>query len=198
MLIKKLLRGRPTAIRCLATGWLIVFLATLTLAIYGFLARFIPSDRFLDLVTVPAWIAATLIFAVGVLFYPHPTTDSSRVRDKIRQWTTILVCAIVLPYILWCGLIVGAPAVAHSFAPTSDAKRSFSVKARAPRYRGRRSRLSCRGKLYLQSNVRLLPVKACGIPEGEWRHAKADDEIRLEGESSWFGLKYSMARLIRD
>ena len=198
MLIKRLLRGRPTAIRCLATGWLIALLATLALTIYGFLARFIPSDRYLELFNVPSWIAATLIFAVGVLFYPLTTTESPRVRDKIRQWTTVLVCAIVLPYALWCGLIVGAPALAHNFAPTSDAIRSLSVQVRAPRYGRRFSRLSCPGKLYLQSNVRLLPVKACGIPEGEWRLAKADDEISLEGESSWFGLKYSMARLIRD
>lgn len=195
MLINRLLRGRPTAIRFLATVWLLTLFILLALAVYGFLARFIPSDRYLELANVPAWIAATVVFATGILFYPLAGMRSPRVRDKVRQWATALVCSALIPYVLWCGLTMGAPALAHEFAPARDATRSFTVQARAPRY-GIRFRRMCAGRLHLQSNYFLLPIKACGIPEREWRHATVDDKVSLEGPESWFGLSYSIARVI--
>ena len=180
----------------LATVWLLAFLTTLAVGIYGMFVQFVPATRFLELFTIPAVIVPVLLVVPMTLFAaPFFYSDQSPLRDKVKGRLMALLTAVVLPWCLSHGLLVGGPSLAHHFAPSVEMTRSYVVAGRGAAYRSVKASRGCTGRLYLKTDVLMLRATACGLPRNEWNRAKPGDEVYLTGDVSWFGIKYMQARI---
>ncbi|NNF66111.1 MAG: hypothetical protein HKM98_01230 [Gammaproteobacteria bacterium] len=177
------------------TGWLAAFLAALALNLYSIMAPFVPSVHWLELIKLPAGLVA-IALPIPVLFFT-PKLRFERTRDRIGWQVTRILCVPVMAYLMWQGLLIGAPAVGHHLASSTESVQTFSVKAKASHYDRYSLKLGrCAGKVYLVSDLRFLNLRSCGVPESDWRRVEAGDQIELHGNASWFGLKYTALRAL--
>ncbi len=186
-------RGKHSAwISCLATFWVISLLTSLVITIYGIYARFVPANHFVDLFTIPSVIIAILLVIPMLLFH---FKGRSPLRGTFKGTLGMLVTVVVLPVALSQGLLIGVPSLAHHFVPSDEMTQSHTVSRKSPTYHRVRRLKACNGRLYLESDRLLLGPQVCGLGRNEWNRASPGDRIYLEGDVSWFGMKYSQARL---
>lgn len=181
---------RHSRMKWLWTGWLIAFLAALALTIHSYMVYFIPNAQFMDLIWLPACLAAiALSIPIGL---SSPRIYHDRPRDRLFWTAARILTPPVLALVLWRGLMVGTPAFAHHFASTAEAAHTYSVEASANtylRYTGKLGR--CIGKVYLGSDIPLLGLYVCNVPKAHWHRVQVGDQIKLYGAASKFGLKYT-------